>query len=146
MSEPNRARAFYDVLITRNPDGSTEGRNPNDLPKELLHEAFKKTSLLKVLRDKCIECCCHQFGEVRKCTAVGCPLWPYRLGKNPFSNRKGNPASLPNHPPSAVNSESSAEGHPGSKKPRSAEKLSPRARNSTAAPQAATPRRRSRTT
>jgi hypothetical protein len=35
--------------------------------------------------------CCYQPSEVDRCTAVGCSLWPYRFGTNPFSNRKGNP-------------------------------------------------------
>lgn len=27
---------------------------------------------------KCVDCCCGQLYEVRKCTAYKCPLWRYR--------------------------------------------------------------------
>lgn len=36
----------------------------------------------------------EQPSEVRKCTAVRCANWPYRMGSDPFSDRKGNAASL----------------------------------------------------
>lgn len=35
----------------------------------------------KAIRAKCLDCCCGQQGEVRRCTAVNCPLWRFRLGK-----------------------------------------------------------------
>jgi hypothetical protein len=50
--------------------------------------------VLKAVRTKCIDCCAGQVGEVRKCTATKCALWSYRMGSNPFTNRKGNPATL----------------------------------------------------
>jgi hypothetical protein len=40
--------------------------------------------MLAIIRAKCLDCCCGQLSEVRKCTAVGCALWPYRFGSNPF--------------------------------------------------------------
>ena len=43
--------------------------------------------LLKVIRAKCIECCCGNRVEVKLCAITDCDLHPYRLGKNPFSNR-----------------------------------------------------------
>src|SRR6266498_203730 len=79
----------YEGLIVRHPHGETEGRDPSEVSRELLEQAGHGPSpLLKVLRAKCLDCCCcHNAAEVRRCTAVGCALWPYRLGKNPFSNR-----------------------------------------------------------
>jgi hypothetical protein len=51
--------------------------------------------LLKVVRQKCLDCSAGQISEVRKCTCWNtCPLWPYRMGKNPFSNHKGNASAL----------------------------------------------------
>ena len=47
--------------------------------------------LLKKIREKCLDCTCQQINEVRKCKIERCPIWPFRMGKNPFSNRKGNP-------------------------------------------------------
>jgi hypothetical protein len=49
----------------------------------------EKRSLAKVIRAKCLDCCCDQQTEIRLCPAFDCDLWPYRMGKNPFSNRQG---------------------------------------------------------
>jgi len=38
---------------------------------------------LKAIRKKCMECSNHSTKEVRLCPIKDCPLWPYRLGKNP---------------------------------------------------------------
>lgn len=35
----------------------------------------------KAIRLKCLDCCCGNRAEVRSCPATGCPLWPYRLGR-----------------------------------------------------------------
>ena len=35
----------------------------------------------KAIRLKCIDCCCGNMTEVRKCPAENCPLWRYRMGK-----------------------------------------------------------------
>ena len=41
------------------------------------------TSPIKAIRAKCLDCCCDQLSEVKLCPAKDCPLWPFRLGKNP---------------------------------------------------------------
>lgn len=51
-----------------------------------LHGHTKK-SLLKAIREKCIDCSCYKPSEVRLCATIKCPLWPYRMGKNPFHKR-----------------------------------------------------------
>ena len=43
----------------------------------------RKTSTLKSIRERCLECVEGQ-AEVRNCTHFNCPLWPFRMGKNPF--------------------------------------------------------------
>lgn len=35
----------------------------------------------KAIRAKCLECCCGNAAEVRRCRMVDCGLWPYRLGR-----------------------------------------------------------------
>lgn len=47
-----------------------------------------KKPLLKVIREKCLDCCVYQPSEVRLCACKKCPLWPYRMGINPFHERK----------------------------------------------------------
>ena len=34
----------------------------------------------KAIRAKCLDCCCGNSAEVRKCTITTCPLWIYRMG------------------------------------------------------------------
>ena len=83
------------TLVIQNNDGSTEGVDPRELGRTTLESAgFEGQPLLKVIRAKCLDCSCYQPSEVAKCTATGCALWPYRMGKNPFSNRRGNPAGF----------------------------------------------------
>lgn len=40
---------------------------------------------LKAIRAKCLDCCSGSFNEVRDCGLTDCPLFRYRLGKNPDS-------------------------------------------------------------
>ena len=35
----------------------------------------------KAIRLKCLDCCAYQPAEVRKCPAVNCPLWRFRMGR-----------------------------------------------------------------
>ena len=41
------------------------------------------TTPIKAIKAKCLDCCCGQREEVRECPAKECPLWQFRLGKNP---------------------------------------------------------------
>lgn len=56
------------------------------LPKESL--GHTRRPLLKVVREFCIDCQGGSRAQVRKCTSVGCALWPYRMGSNPFRTRR----------------------------------------------------------
>ena len=83
-------------LVIYNPDGSTEGADPRKLGRAALEAAgFGKQPLLKVIRAKCLDCSCGVVIEVTRCTATGCANWPYRMGTDPFTDRKGNPSALP---------------------------------------------------
>ena len=42
---------------------------------------MERLSRSKAIRLKCIDCCGGQSAEVRKCPAVNCALWRYRMGK-----------------------------------------------------------------
>ena len=41
----------------------------------------ERTSRSKAIRLKCLDCCCGQSAEVRRCLATECALWRYRMGK-----------------------------------------------------------------
>lgn len=34
----------------------------------------------KAIREKCLDCCCGNIAEIRKCTATNCALHRYRMG------------------------------------------------------------------
>lgn len=44
-------------------------------------------SPLKAIHQHCIECMGNQVREVPYCNVKRCPLYPFRLGKNPYSTR-----------------------------------------------------------
>lgn len=48
----------------------------------------KTMTPIKAIKAKCLDCCCGQREEVKMCPVEDCPLWAFRLGKNP--NRKRN--------------------------------------------------------
>lgn len=66
----------------------------NDKQRKWVHEvipdtqsnAYKKqyikamttASLRAAINSKCLDCCCWQAREVRKCTAENCPLYKHR--------------------------------------------------------------------
>ena len=49
---------------------------------------------VKTIRAKCKQCMLGQNNEIKACPTEVCPLWVYRMAKDPFSTRKGNPAAL----------------------------------------------------
>ena len=72
----------------------------------------KKLTPIQSIREKCLDCCCGSYKEIRLCTIKDCALYPYRMGTRPskatlesmeafyeentestreFSDKKGNP-------------------------------------------------------
>lgn len=81
------------MIIREN--NETFGADPRSLTLDSLRRiGHEKRPIMKVIRAHCIACCGGEPGEVRKCTSLDCDLWPYRMGKNPFSGRKGNAENL----------------------------------------------------
>lgn len=40
----------------------------------------------KAIRAKCIDCCCGQVAEIRRCSIKACALWRYRMGREQRDN------------------------------------------------------------
>ena len=49
--------------------------------QRLWDKAMTGRSLRAAVRSKCLDCMCWQPGEVKLCTCVACPLFPYRPGQ-----------------------------------------------------------------
>lgn len=68
-------------------DGYDVGRDPRSMGAEELSQlGHSRVSPLRALRLKCLDCCNDSAQEVRLCTAVDCPSWPFRMGKNPWAS------------------------------------------------------------
>jgi len=48
---------------------------------------MKALTPVKSIRKYCLECCNLQPKEVKNCPALDCPLFNFRLGKNPNRNK-----------------------------------------------------------
>ena len=66
-------------------DGFDVGRDPRTLSADELEQlGHARVSPLRALSIKCLDCCNGSAREVRLCTAVDCPSWPFRMGRNPW--------------------------------------------------------------
>ena len=43
---------------------------------------------VKAIRAFCLECSCGSTAEVKECPRSVCPLYPFRMGKNPYRQRR----------------------------------------------------------
>jgi hypothetical protein len=68
--------------------GELIGKHPRDVRSDFLSLKFRAQKPMNAIREKCIDCCCGNAAEVRKCVAVDCRLWPYRMGTNPFRKKR----------------------------------------------------------
>lgn len=48
----------------------------------------KITNPVKAIRAFCLECSCGSTAEVKDCRVQRCPLYPFRMGKNPYRQRR----------------------------------------------------------
>ena len=78
------AEAFSEASSFASDGGNSIGRDPRDVPLAELRQLAHPESAIKAIRAKCVDCCCGNIAEVRKCTAVNCALWPMRMGVSPF--------------------------------------------------------------
>lgn len=69
-------------------DGNRKiGKHPEALSKEELENLPGPRSLTKAVRAFCIECSGGNDREARKCVAITCQLWPFRMGMNVFRSK-----------------------------------------------------------
>ena len=94
-------------LLTEVVDGRRVGRDPMGLPVEVLTAAGHPNrgtrrvvgamgdvplvdglARHKDLRRQCLACA-ETVAEVRRCAIIDCPIWAYRMGRNPHNPRRG---------------------------------------------------------
>jgi hypothetical protein len=81
-------RDFLEISPFQADEGELIGKHPGDMPSEILCLKFRAQNPLKAIREKCLDCCCGNASEVRKCVSEDCPSWPYRMGTNPFCKKR----------------------------------------------------------
>ena len=69
-------------------DSELIGKHPSDVPSQILALNFRAQNPLKAIRETCLDCCCGNAAEVRKCVSGDCPSWPFRMGSNPFRKKR----------------------------------------------------------
>lgn len=79
---------FFEISPFQVDGGELIGRDPVNLPSEILALKYRAKNPLKAIRERCLDCCCGRGAEVRKCVAVECPSWPFRMGTNPFRKKR----------------------------------------------------------
>jgi len=66
--------------------GCPIGRDPRQMSAADLEAAgHRKEPLLRLIRRNCIDCAGGSEAEVRRCSLIRCPFWPYRMSTNPFA-------------------------------------------------------------
>jgi len=66
--------------------GDLIGKLPSELTRSELEALGHPTSFPRAIRAKCMDCV-YSSSEVAKCIHHSCPLWPFRMGRNPFHAR-----------------------------------------------------------
>ena len=84
MSDP-----CLELATSGDAKGQNVGRLPRSVPLHDLRALGHPESPIKAIRAKCIDCSGGYAAEARKCVAITCALWPFRMGYNPFY-AKGN--------------------------------------------------------
>lgn len=75
--------------------GKKIGKVPRKIPLRDLNRLGHPSKPLAAIRAKCLDCCQGSKGEVRKCVVFGCPVWPMRMGHNPFHGQIDQPKKTP---------------------------------------------------
>jgi hypothetical protein len=102
---------WLDQLLERNEHGKLVGRNPMEVPLDLLRNAghpprrtaalvaawsdrgdeplFAPVKEVRDIRNHCLECSAGVAREVRECRIINCPFWAFRTGRNPHNPQRG---------------------------------------------------------
>ena len=84
----DRRQDLLEIFPLGSDGGELVGKDPRDVPSEILSRYHREQNPLKALRARCLDCCCGNASELRKCVSVDCPSWPFRMGKNPFRAKR----------------------------------------------------------
>jgi len=70
-------------------DGHKVGRDPRTMTQDEIKACgHEPMPVLAALRAKCLDCVGESPAEVRRCVSVTCALWPFRMNKNPWREKR----------------------------------------------------------
>lgn len=70
-------------------EGQPVGRDPRRMTHDELRQmGHEPMSAQAALRRHCLDCCGGSPADVRMCTALKCPTWPFRMGKSPWKEKR----------------------------------------------------------
>ena len=88
MGRGIKPRELLEISPFQTDEGEVIGKHPSAVPSQILSLKFRAQNPLKAIREKCLDCCCDNAAEVRKCVDTDCALWPFRMGTNPFRKKR----------------------------------------------------------
>ena len=99
---------WFEALTERSKYHRRVGRDPMSIPLQVLiaagHPPRRTRAIVNALGDEpieqeirchshlrkhCLDCSAGSKVAVRQCAIIDCPLWPYRMGRNPHNPRRG---------------------------------------------------------
>jgi hypothetical protein len=61
------------------------GRDPRQMTvAELTAMGHPPISRAEAIRQNCLDCCGRSAAEVARCHMLSCPMWPFRMGTDPY--------------------------------------------------------------
>jgi len=81
-------RRYLEPSPIQGDGGNFIGKQVEKIRPEDLAALGHPESPTRSIRLKCLDCCCGDASEVRKCVMYDCPLWPFRMGRNPYRSAK----------------------------------------------------------
>lgn len=71
------------------PDGTPQGRDPRKMGSDDMQAiGLERVSRGDAIRAKCIDCMGGNSAEVRRCGDKACALWPFRMGTDPWREKR----------------------------------------------------------
>jgi hypothetical protein len=83
-AELTQALKIIDTFSPEPVEDEEGKRSITDYDKIINEYKERATTPKNAIRAMCVSCMGGMIAEVRRCTSLGCPLYPFRTGENPF--------------------------------------------------------------
>lgn len=84
----SNVKKYLEVSPYQVDGGEKIGKIPSLISISDLRDLGHPESYPKIIRAKCEDCVGGEKSEIRKCVQFSCPLWPIRMGINPFHTKR----------------------------------------------------------